>query len=238
MLSKVMILILAALLVANAGIPTSMAAPIKGSEDSMISALIPLLSDEKEDLLFMREEEKLARDIYLNMSDLWGLNVFSKIALSEQKHMQAMKILLDKYNLADPVADELVLGGFVNVDLQNDYAAFMVRGVISPDAALHVGAEIEEIDIIDLQEAINRTQSGHADIIETYESLMCGSRNHLRAFVRNINLQGEPYVPVYLVGELEVIFNSIIDSSMERDCGNSNGAGHRKGPYHGRVQMN
>ena len=118
MLSKVMISILAVFLVAMAGVTTSMAAPTKGSGDSMVNALIPLSDTEGEDLIFMREEEKLARDIYINMYKEWGLDVFSKIALSEQRHMDAIKILLDKYNLKDPVTDELVLDKFVNFDLQ------------------------------------------------------------------------------------------------------------------------
>ena len=236
MLSKVMISILAVFLVAMAGVTTSMAAP---SEDSMVSALIQLLATEEEDLLFMREEEKLARDIYINMYAEWGLDVFSNIALSEQKHMDAIKNLLDKYNLTDPVTDEDVLDDFVNTYLQKAYVDLMIRGSYSSYAALHVGAEIEEIDIIDLQLAIGRTD--HPDIIDTYESLMCGSRNHLRAFVRNINLRGEPYEPVYLVGdEYDGVYDAIIGSSMERNCGNSNGEGHRKGkgPHHDRVQLN
>jgi len=230
-----MVSIFTVFLVAMAGVTTGMAAPTKGSEDSMVSAIIPLSTTEGEDLLFMREEEKLARDIYIIMYDTWGLDVFSKIALSEQEHMDAIKVLLNKYNLTDPVTDELVLDDFVNVDLQQDYIDFMTRGMISRDAALHVGAEIEEIDIIDLDLAIGRTD--HPDIADTYESLLCGSRNHLRAFVRNINLQGEPYEPVYLE---DAEYDAIIASPMERNCGNSNGAGDRKGkgPHHDRVHLN
>ena len=235
MLSKVMFSIITVFLVAMAGATTSMAGPTKGSEDGMVSALIPLSVTESEDLLFMREEEKLARDIYINMYGEWSLDVFYKISRSEQRHMDAIKVLLDRYNLTDPVTDEDVLDEFVNVDLQQDYVDFMARGLISRDAALHVGAEIEEIDIIDLKLAIGRAD--HPDIVDTYESLLCASRNHLRAFVKNIDLQGEPYEPVYLEDEE---YDAIISSSMDRNCGNSDCAGHkkRKGPRHGRVQLN
>lgn len=229
MFSKVMISIFAVFLVAMAGVTTGLASPGKGSGDSMSSVLAPLSTAEEEDLLYMREEEKLARDIYINMYAEWGLDVFAHIALSEQDHMDAVKVLLDKYDLTDPVTDELVLDDFVNVHLQNAYDDLMIRGVISTDAALHVGAEIEETDIIDLQLAIDRTV--HTDIIDNYESLMCGSRNHLRAFVRNIELQGEPYIPLYLEDDE---FDEIMSSSMDRNCGNSNGEGHRKGPHHDR----
>jgi hypothetical protein len=231
MLSKVMISILAVFLVAMAGVTTSMAAPAEGNKDNSVS-MQNELTDEEKDLLFMREEEKLARDIYINMDKEWGLrvSVFSKIFPSEQRHMDAIEVLLEKYGLPDPVANELVLDEFVNDYLQNLYVDLMIQGSISVDAALHVGAVIEEIDIIDLQLAIMRTNPEHTDIIDTYESLMCGSRNHLRAFVRNINLQGEPYEPLHLDDDE---YNAIIIGLMERDCGNSNGAGHKKGPHHG-----
>lgn len=235
MLSKVMISILFVFLVAMAGVTTSIAAPTKGSEASMTSVLPPLSVTEVEGLLYMREEEKLARDVYMNMYMTWELDVFSTIAFSEQRHMNAMKVLLDKYELMDPVTDELVLDDFVNADLQQLYVDLMAQGVISWDAALHVGAEIEETDIIDLKEVISQTD--HPDIAATYESLMCGSRNHLRAFVRNINLQGEAYEPLYLEDDE---YEEIITSSMERDCGHSMGEGHEKGkgPHHDRVQLN
>jgi hypothetical protein len=241
MLNKVIFSTLTALLMTFAVLNTSVAGPVFGGGCGGVGKcgdnLDLLTEDEADDLKYMREEEKLAHDIYVMMAEKWGLIVFKNIAKSEEKHMAAVKHLLDKYNLTVPVPDEGY--DFFNVELQADYDDFMIRGVISPDAALHVGAEIEEIDIIDLLEAINRTQSGHTDIIDTYESLMCGSSNHLRAFVRNIDLQGDPYEPVYLVGEeLEVIFDAIMESSMDRDCGDSNGAGHRKGSHHGRVQVN
>ena len=54
----------------------------------------------------MREEEKLARDIYLMMAEEWGLIVFTNIARAEQTHMDAVKNLLDKYEVPDPVLDE------------------------------------------------------------------------------------------------------------------------------------
>ncbi|MDP2030099.1 MAG: DUF2202 domain-containing protein [Thiobacillus sp.] len=51
----------------------------------------------KTDLLFMREEEKLARDVYLTLYETWGLAVFSNIASSEQSHMDALLKLLRTY---------------------------------------------------------------------------------------------------------------------------------------------
>ena len=61
-----------------------------------------LNAEEEAGLLFMREEEKLARDVYLELFDEWGLRVFENIAESEQKHMDAVLYLLGKYGLEDP----------------------------------------------------------------------------------------------------------------------------------------
>ena len=58
--------------------------------------------EEIESLLYMREEEKLARDVYLTMYVKWKTHVFSNIADSEQMHTLAVKSLLDAYGLYDP----------------------------------------------------------------------------------------------------------------------------------------
>lgn len=62
-----------------------------------------LSADEEAGLLYMREEEKLARDVYLTTYNLWRLQIFDNIAASEETHTEAVKLLLDRYNLADPV---------------------------------------------------------------------------------------------------------------------------------------
>ena len=47
----------------------------------------PVLSaKEASDLIFLREEEKLARDVYLALYDAWGTPIFLNISSSEQKH--------------------------------------------------------------------------------------------------------------------------------------------------------
>ena len=56
----------------------------------------PITDVEIEDLRFMREEEKLARETYLVLGEEWGLAIFSNIAESEHKHMAALEQLIDK----------------------------------------------------------------------------------------------------------------------------------------------
>lgn len=187
-----------------------------------------LSPEETEGLLFMREEEKLARDVYLAMFEQWNARVFSNIAKSEQKHMDAIKILIDRYSLVDPVeSDER--GKFVNADLQKLYDELISKGKDSLLAGLKVGAVIEEIDILDLEKQINEVVDNE-DIKFVYDNLLRGSRNHIRAFVRNISNQGVTYLPEYMEEEA---FEEIINSEMERG-----GKGKRKGKKHGQGKGN
>ena len=151
-----------------------------------------------EGILFMREEEKLARDVYLVLGEQWQMQVFSNIASSESTHMEAVKGLIDHYGLSDPT-DGKEIGEFANVDLQALYDQLVAQGSKSLVDALRVGAAIEEIDILDLEERIAQTDK--ADIQVVYDNLTRGSRNHLRAFVANLERQGVAYEPAYLSPE-------------------------------------
>ena len=151
-----------------------------------------VLSDtETAHLIFMREEEKLARDTYLTLNQTWGLRVFSNISNSEQNHMDAMLAKLNFYGVADPVLSDAV-GSFTNTTLAALYTELIESGQVSLLDALFVGAFIEEVDMRDIQVAIDETS--HVDIIAAYENLLAGSKNHLRAFVSQIELLGVGYV--------------------------------------------
>lgn len=149
-----------------------------------------LSTSERDALLFMREEEKLARDVYLTLYSLWRLPVFSNIAASEQWHTDQVKRLLQNYGLPDPVTDERV-GVFTNPELSGLYSTLVARGRNSLMDALQVGAFIEETDIADLHQAIRETS--RPDIAAKYRNLMRGSHNHLRAFTGQITSRGVDY---------------------------------------------
>jgi len=155
------------------------------------SALAQLDATETEDLLFMREEEKLARDTYLTLYDLWNHAIFQNIARSEQRHMDTMLAMVEYYGLQDPVTDDTV-GVFNNATLAGLYDDLVARGSVSLLEALYVGAYIEELDIRDLRETLGRTDE--VPLINAYENLLAGSRNHLRAFVSQITWLGVDYV--------------------------------------------
>jgi len=159
--------------------------------------LATLSSLEKQDLTFMREEEKLARDVYLALYEQWGLTPFSNISSSEQRHMDAVLQLLRKYRLPDPAAN-LVLGEFANQELQALYNSLIEQGARSDVDALRVGGIIEETDILDLQDALARNDN--TDIDTVYDRLQCGSRNHLRAFAGVLKaITGQDYLAQVMV---------------------------------------
>lgn len=222
MLNKFLFMIFTVFFLSVAGATNSMAGPggghAKGGPDvGRESSESDSLSQEEIDgLLFMREEEKVARDSYITLGGLWGLVIFDNIAASEQSHMDALKNLLDQYELTDPVIAGV--GEFTDQELQELYDNLMAWGQQSLMDSLYVGAAIEETDIIDIQHEIDH--ANHDDIASTYESLMCGSRNHLRAFARQIEANGGVYDPSddYFEGSNEY-FTAIADSPMERDCG-------------------
>jgi hypothetical protein len=169
-------------------------------------------------ITFMREEEKLARDVYLRLADAWGLQIFSNIASSEQTHMDAVLSLLELAGADDP-AQGLVEGEFHNADLQELYDDLVSSGKENLEAALLVGAAIEEIDILDLQDYLQETDNDA--VKEVYQNLLKGSINHLQSFVSNYERQtGEDYQPQYLS---EGVFQELLANASVRGGGGGRG---------------
>ena len=169
-----------------------------------------LSADETASLQYMREEEKLARDVYTVLSGVWTPPIFANIAASEQTHTDAVLTLLVRYSVPDPAASTAP-GVFVNPDLQALYDAYVARGQTSLVAGLTVGAEIEELDIRDINLALSKVDN--LDIRTVYENLLKGSRNHLRAFVSALASRGVVYVPQFIPLSL---YQEIISSPMEQ----------------------
>lgn len=157
-----------------------------------------LSAAEIEGLLLMREEEKLARDVYTTLGGIWELRVFENIAGSEQTHMDSVKELLDRYGIEDPVESERP-GTYRNIELAELYGELIIRGSRSIQDALAVGALIEELDIADLRKLI--ASSDNEDIDLVYANLLAGSENHLRAFVSQLDRYGVSFEPKYLSSE-------------------------------------
>jgi hypothetical protein len=152
-------------------------------------------SAEEKELQYMREEEKLAHDFYSLMYEKWELRPFYNITGAEQRHMNAIKSMLNKYSINDPVKN-ISTGIFTNQDIKILYDNLVEQGNKSAIDALKAGAEIEELDIKDLMSAIKETDND--DLKFVYNNLMNGSYNHLNAFIRNLSRRNIEYSPKHL----------------------------------------
>lgn len=146
----------------------------------LASGASALTQDEANAILFMKQEEKLARDVYNTLHAKWGVAIFANIASSEQQHMDAVSGLIVRYKLNDPTP--AAPGKFSYQDLQYLHDQFVAQGSISLDEALAVGVAIEQEDIADLREYITATRE--RPIKNVFSNLLNGSLNHLAAFTR------------------------------------------------------
>ena len=196
------------------------AAPVSGETTSPVTETVDegvtaagLSQAEIDGLLYMVEEEKLAHDVYVALDGLYSAQVpvFGKIALSETDHTGAVRQRILAHGLADPTAGQAA-GVFVNAELQALYDALWANGKKGLIDALKVGCLIEEVDIQDLTE--RKADVDEDDILQVYDSLLCGSRNHLRAFNSALVKQGGSYAEEALLPN----FVDIVSSANEQQC--------------------
>lgn len=192
-----------------------------GQGSSELRSSGSLTDQEIAGLQYMVEEEKLARDVYAVMYERWGFAAFERISASEQRHMDSVVRLMVRYDVENPTLEEA--GVFANAELQELYEQLIATGDRSLEDAVRVGAAIEEIDILDLQQHMSETD--REDILRVYGSLLRGSENHLRAFTRALEREsGDSYTPQYMSQEA---YDAIVGSSSQR--GNGRGSGGRPG---------
>ena len=139
-------------------------------------------SDEVNQILFMLEEEKLARDIYSELGEIWNIRIFSNISASEENHRSQVQSLAEAYGIAYP---NLEPGKFKDPELQAMYDELLVQGKSSERAAMEVGETVEITDIADI-DSILKTQITD-DWRDVLERLRHGSENHLSAFRRQLS---------------------------------------------------
>ncbi len=178
------------LLACQSEVPTSadelnLLSKYSGGNGNGGGSIYELSQEEKDGLIHMRIEEKLARDVNIVMGELWNHKVFLNIQLSEQKHMEAVKRLLDKYSVPDPLTTDSV-GVFPDPQFQLMYDQFIQQGNQSLTEALLVGKTIEELDIADLEFQLSFVDN--PDIIRVYQNLKAASENHLAAFLKCLNV--------------------------------------------------
>ena len=138
---------------------------------------VTLTQKEIDGILFMREEEKLAHDVYVQFYDLYGNKIFLNISQSEQRHTEAVLRLINFYGLEDNA--KAGIGEFKNEELQELYDLLMSMGT-NLISALEVGVIIEETDIEDITALMEQTEV--KNILQVYGNLLNGSQNHLKSF--------------------------------------------------------
>jgi len=174
--------------------------------------ITPTLSDQEiMDLQYMHQEERLARDVYAYLFDKYGTMVFDNIGQSEGRHISYVAGVMTDYDI--PIDSPVEAGVYKNETLQNLYNSLIAQGDISLVEALKVGATIEDVDIYDLGRAKSATTN--TDLVNLYDKLLCGSRNHMRGFTKNLANQNETYTPQY-ISQSE--YNEIIQGSNAH-CG-------------------
>ncbi|MCC9601082.1 DUF2202 domain-containing protein [Stieleria sp. JC731] len=177
------------------------------------------------DLLRMREEEKLARDVYTHLAKTSTLPIFRNISRAESQHMQAIERLL-RGGGGEVFNDNP--GVFAFADYRQLYETLVASGSRSSLDALKVGAKIEEMDIADLRQVLNQTND--PQVRQVLQHLMHGSQNHLRAFASQILKQGSSYNAEFLS---QADFDQIVNSTGkgrggQRQIGARQGGGGKR----------
>lgn len=130
-------------------------------------------------LTYLVQEEKLARDLYVELAESSGVRQFSNIKKSEDKHISSVQQLLVNYGIADPTSG-LGSGEFENNELQALYDQLLASGSLSRDQAIAAGVVVEETDIADIKKMLE--QDLPADVESVLSNLLKASYNHLAAF--------------------------------------------------------
>jgi len=196
----------------------AMASAVEGPLPLAITATAtdPQLAD---DLTFMREEERLARDLYTLFAERYpSATVFANIARSEDRHFTAVGRQLDRFGIEDP-SDGRAAGDYAVSELDELYDSLATQGE-TLEGALKAGIAIEEEDISDLEAVLARASSEPAE--RTFTALLAASRNHLKAFTTALENGG------------------VCDCAGDRQGtdgrqgnGNRYGNGNRQGPANG-----
>lgn len=198
---------------------------LKSATMSLPTVFPELVSGEEPGILQMREEEKMAHDVYVSFYSLWNLPEFANIATAETNHYNAVYTLITAYGLTDPSTG--VTGTFTNSVVAELYTRLIEKGSLSAEEALKTGAYIEEYDILDLEKLIAETDN--SAVIQIYSNLLRGSRNHLRSFISALASYNLTYSPELMD---QAMFDEIVNSPME--AGNQNGLKNGNGNKNGK----
>jgi hypothetical protein len=199
---KILFVLIAVFMIQCETIPAKLFEEIENKKE--ISKTI-LSEQEKNSLMHMREEEFLAHDVYTFLSGLYDVPIYRNIARSEMVHTTRVMELIEKYELEDPAADHIP-GVFKDAGLQELYDGLIEKGKVSYKDAILVGLTIEDLDIYDLEMALEH-EVDNEDIVDVYTFLLMGSKNHMKAFNFHAKSKDIEYIAQYISQEkfLEIV---------------------------------
>ncbi|WP_456450093.1 DUF2202 domain-containing protein [Hydrogenimonas sp.] len=161
-----------------------------------------LTEEQKYTLAYMWNEEKLAKDIYLALDEIFPHDTFYNIATrSETQYEAAVEALVKKHDInitnlenyevsySEEELRALAPGEYAVPEVQALYDALYAEGSRSLTSALQVGCKVEVTDVADLDEDIEIAE-GAPDLVMVYTALRSGSYNHYWAFDRALKSLG------------------------------------------------
>tara|TARA_R110002096_G_scaffold358_16_gene2161 strand:- start:1549 stop:2361 length:813 start_codon:yes stop_codon:yes gene_type:complete len=212
--------LLAAVFAAVVFVPNALA---QGGNGRLIAYLNSLPTEaispvEHASLIQMRQEEKLARDVYEVLFFVWQQPIYSNIANSEQGHMDLVGRMLTKYNIPDPITND-AWGQYQDPVFTQLFVQLVQFGMRSPLHAWITGAYIEDFDISDLNATIQTTDN--RDLNTVWQNLNRGSRNHMRSFYGQLSGVGLVY-PGFVISfaEIQAIVNAPYENQPVDENGN------------------
>ena len=146
--------------------------------------LFALTPAEKNALNYMYQEEKLAKDVYYKLGEMYpNLRVFHNIYRAEIMHESSVANVMKHYGLTLPVRSDEV-GVFKNEELQKFYDELIAKGKKSSKDAIEAAIMVEVTDVEDLDKYLKQATS--PEIVALFKFLKAGSYNHYNAFNRTL----------------------------------------------------
>lgn len=170
--------------------------PEKSKEGEMMTAqLTEDLEVWEVDLLTLAKTEKLAHDLYTELSALYPDNpVFTHTASSELVHWTRISDLIATYdNLNDPTRDNdgVAYGPGIFDDAEDDfttsYNTLLTGGKVDVFTALKAGFTVEALEILKVSVAVqSATAADISEALAVYSCLEKAEPHHLKAYNWNL----------------------------------------------------
>lgn len=170
-------------------------------------------TDEQKALVQIFEQEKLARDVYSQIGEKFGIKILKNAAIGKQKQMS---LILDFMTLNQvAVAFDDAQGVFKSPELRENYSAFLTEGLGSLNNAFRVGAKMEDYNIYHIDKILATQTTGK--LVLLLSKLSCSAGNELKTQVNMLVGNGEMFMPDYISVKL---YRSIMHDNHEY-CGNN-----------------